>query len=220
MSSLCIGISRNPTRRPFDRPTREWLQQKYKVEKLDATQLARIIGCDSKTAWLWLKDAGIETRSRGYGRPDALFKKGQPSAFKGRTLSDESREKIRAKLLQRPVNNGFMVNGVHWLKLPGAVNGRWKGGITPERQSFYHSPEWKLCASTVWRRDKSTCRRCRLSARSIPRPEVDFDLHHIDGFAIVERRADPDNLVLLCEPCHYWIHGKQNTERLFLGRGQ
>jgi hypothetical protein len=24
---------------------------------------------------------------------------------------------------------------------------------------------------------------------------------------------------LLCATCHYWIHGKENTARLFLGKG-
>ena len=214
-----MKISRNPTRRPFQRPTTEWLRGKYEGERLDATQIAVMIGCDSKTAWQWLRDAGIQTRGRGFGRLDIQFKPGQVSAFKGRRHTEAAKQIVREKLAARQ-NQGFMVNGVHWLKLPGAVNGRWKGGITPERQTLYRSPEWKACAAAVWARDGCICRRCGLSARGVPKPAVDFDLHHVDGFAVVDRRADPDNIVLLCEPCHYWVHGKQNAERLFLGAGQ
>lgn len=214
-----MKISRNPSRRPFQRPTAEWLRQKYLIERVDCTQIARMFGCDAKTPWMWLKDAGIQTRPRGVGRLDVQFKAGQTSAFKGRHHTDSSKQKLRDQLALRE-NKGFMVNGVHWLKLPGAVNGRWKGGITPERQTLYRSLEWKACAAAVWARDACTCQRCGLNARAVPKPTIDFDLHHIDGFAVIERRADSDNLVLLCEPCHYWVHGKLNTERVFLGAGQ
>ena len=56
--------------------------------------------------------------------------------------------------------------------------------------------------------------------RTVDRRARTFDLHHVDSFAIVERRADPDNIVLLCDTCHDWTHSRKNTNRLFLGRGQ
>ena len=31
------------------------------------------------------------------------------------------------------------------------------------------------------------------------------------------RRRFLDRLALLCRPCHMWVHGKENTERVFLG---
>jgi hypothetical protein len=40
------------------------------------------------------------------------------------------------------------------------------------------------------------------------------------SFACVELRADPDNLVYLCEKCHYWVHGPENTDRSFLNHGR
>ena len=39
----------------------------------------------------------------------------------------------------------------------GELNPRWLGGVTPERQSFYISQEWKSVCSKVWKRDKATC---------------------------------------------------------------
>jgi 5-methylcytosine-specific restriction endonuclease McrA len=29
-------------------------------------------------------------------------------------------------------------------------------------------------------------------------------------------RAEPDNLVLLCEACHRWVHSRANIGRVFL----
>ena len=40
--------------------------------------------------------------------------------------------------------------------------------------------------------------------------------HHVASFAVVELRMEVSNLVLLCEPCHYWVHGADNTLREFI----
>jgi transposase-like protein len=41
----------------------------------------------------------------------------------------------------------------------GELNPNWKGGVTPERQAFYASAEWKRVCRVVWKRDKATCQR-------------------------------------------------------------
>jgi predicted HNH restriction endonuclease len=41
-------------------------------------------------------------------------------------------------------------------------------------------------------------------------------VHHKRAFAHVETRVALDNLVLLCQRCHRWVHSKQNTERRFI----
>ena len=46
---------------------------------------------------------------------------------------------------------------------------------------------------------------------------VSLEVHHIEPFVVVELRAELSNLVLLCTACHDWVHGKLNTERLYLG---
>lgn len=33
-------------------------------------------------------------------------------------------------------------------------------------------------------------------------------------------RLNLDNLVLLCAPCHYWVHSKANKRKEFLGSFQ
>ena len=102
----------------------------------------------------------------------------------------------------------------------GAESTNWKGGITPERQGLYGTPEWKECVKAVWRRDDATCRRCGLDHRAIPagdREGRSFAIHHVVGFEAVELRCVVDNLVLLCRPCHSWVHSKENVNEEFIG---
>jgi len=96
----------------------------------------------------------------------------------------------------------------------GELNPRWKGGITPERQSFYMSKEWKKSCRNVWKRDNATCQRCGLHrSDSLDMP---FHIHHIKSFSVKELRAEISNLVLMCEACHLFIHSKKNTHNEFL----
>ncbi len=94
----------------------------------------------------------------------------------------------------------------------GSASHNWKGGCTPERQSFYTSEGWAKACSAVWKRDNATCQRC-----SVRRKDTDnLHVHHIVSFAVKELRAETTNLVLLCTSCHRWVHSKRNTERLFI----
>jgi hypothetical protein len=94
----------------------------------------------------------------------------------------------------------------------GELNPRWLGGITPERQSFYTSEEWKRACSLVWKRDNATCQRCKQPKKT----DMPFHIHHLKSFADKELRADIDNLVLLCESCHQWVHSKGNIRHDYL----
>ena len=97
----------------------------------------------------------------------------------------------------------------------GELNPNWKGGVTPERQAFYTSKEWKTACRTVWNRDGACCRRCGL--HKCEAEDVPFHIHHIRPFSeSVELRTDVNNLALVCEVCHHWIHSKQNTQKEFL----
>jgi len=105
------------------------------------------------------------------------------------------------------------VDNPMWNKI-GELNPNWKGGITPDRQSFYQSQEWKKACSNVWERDKATCQRCMLMKKESP--DMPFHIHHIKSFSHVELRVSPDNLVLLCETCHHFIHSLKNTNNEYL----
>lgn len=100
-----------------------------------------------------------------------------------------------------------------WNRL-GELNPRWLGGVTAERQAFYASQEWKSVCSEVWRRDKATCQRCGLVRADDP--GVPFHIHHVTSFSVKELRAEASNLLLVCEPCHQWIHSRKNVNREYL----
>jgi hypothetical protein len=96
----------------------------------------------------------------------------------------------------------------------GELNPRWMGGVTPERQAFYTSEEWRNSCSMVWERDKATCQRCGL--RKTDLPDMPFHIHHIVAFANGTLRSDPDNLVLLCEACHHYVHSRKNKNNEYI----
>lgn len=99
----------------------------------------------------------------------------------------------------------------------GELNPRWLGGITPERQSFYQSQEWKSACSFVWKRDNATCKRCQL--KKTEQPDMPFHIHHIVSFKVKKLRAELHNLVLLCEVCHLYVHSNKNTNGEFISKG-
>ncbi len=96
----------------------------------------------------------------------------------------------------------------------GELNPRWLGGVTPQRQAFYTSREWKNACSFVWKRDEATCQRCGLLRGG--RLDMPFHIHHIASFSVAKTRADPANLVLLCEVCHQFVHSRKNVDGNYL----
>jgi len=96
----------------------------------------------------------------------------------------------------------------------GELNPNWKGGVTPERQEFYQSQEWKTVCSATWKRANATCERCKIHRSDAL--DLPFHIHHIVSFSNKELRAEPTNLVLLCEICHHFVHSKRNVNRDFL----
>ena len=92
----------------------------------------------------------------------------------------------------------------------GPNNHSWKGGITTEHQSFFSSLIWRDKCREIWARDKGKCQRCD------ERPEQGH-VHHIRSWSDYDvLRLDSGNLVLLCAPCHRWVHSKHNTAGDFL----
>jgi hypothetical protein len=196
-----------------DHTNKHWLYQKYIVEQLDCVQIGKIADRDPKTIWYWLKKHGIKTRPRGHNYKENLLQ-GQREGFRH---SQESIEKIR----QATLDDGrvpYLRNGEHWLK--GAEpedNPNWRGGITPERQVLCNSDEWSIITKRAWERDDAICQRCGLDYRDVNRDEVLFHIHHIVPFAESEAlRLDLDNLVLLCDTCHHWVHSNENVDGEFI----
>lgn len=195
-------------------PTKEVLFDLYVTQKLDCTIISKMYGHHSKTIWKYLKNHGIQTRPRG-ALSGHGFVKGQASAFKGRKHTEENKEKVRqARLMDGRVP--YMKGGKHWLHHEGAQSPAWNGGTTPERQKAHSSLLWKECVKAVWKRDNAICQRCGLDHRTIDRKKIRFHIHHKVSFQKKAWRFDVENLVLLCGPCHRWVHGKENINKEFI----
>lgn len=170
-------------------PGEELLRVLYLGKLMSARKIAETLNLNAKTIIHWLKHHGIRIRT--------------------------VRE---CRLIDGRVP--YLKNGVHYLKGGKPENHpSWKGGITPERQAFYATQEWKDCVKMVWARDDAKCHRCGLDHRTLLRGTIRFELHHVDGFSIVESRSDPRNVILLCDRCHLWVHSKKNKRKVFLGKG-
>jgi hypothetical protein len=188
------------------------------VDGLTTYYLADIAKVDPKTVWYWLKPYGIPTRPRGHNHVKnhvfAFWLHGRKNPFAGRRHTEEYKKKASEIAIAEgrvPFDPaiGPPLKGKRGSEVP-----TWKGGVTPERQAFYSSAEWKVAVKAVWKRDNATCQRC--GKRSQRGERFAFDIHHIVTFAYAPLRAKPSNLVLLCEDCHYWIHSNENVDNLFI----
>lgn len=196
--------------------SREWLVDHYVTQGLDTSKIAKIVKRDPKSVWNWLKDLEIPTRPRGGLTLPHAFQKGQLNAFAGRHHSDETKKKMsdHAKAVGRVPYDPAV--GSYMKGRKGADTPNWKGGITAERQSVYASQKWKAAVVKVWKRDCATCQRC--AKKKNEHRELPFDIHHIKSFEVKRLRCTVSNLVLLCEPCHYWVHSKANKKDQFICR--
>ena len=198
--------------------TQDELQSLYWGHGLSCVDIAKIVNRDPKTVWSWMKSYGMETRPRGSDERQQ-FGKGKEIA-RGWFHSDETKEKLRQARITDGDKCLFLPNGDHVLKgKRGKDHPSWKGGSTPVRQAFYASDEWKTACVKVWHRSDAKCERCGLDHRSVDRQKMKFHVHHIYSFTLFPHlRADENNLALLCQTCHRWVHGKQNIKKDWIGQ--
>ena len=105
---------------------------------------------------------------------------------------------------------------MHWLKATGRKPANFKGGVTPLRQAIYSSVEWKECVKYVWKKYNATCKLCGLKYKNVDRKDVKFHIHHLYDFADYPLlRTEKDNLILLCDKCHQFVHSNKNKENKF-----
>lgn len=190
--------------------TKEWLYQKYVVEGLGCPEIAKIVKRDPKRVYDWLIDLKIPTRSRGSDIRQQ-WKPGQESAFKGRRHTESTKEIFRQTQLKH-CNLPHLNGKPHYLTVGDRKPASWKGGITPERQTFYRHKEWIDAVKIIWKRDNAVCQRCGKKHNS-KKHRGTFHIHHIISFMNKKERANPDNLVLLCRQCHLWIHSNKNINK-------
>ena len=192
---------------------KDWLFEMYVTQKKSCVDIGIIVNRDPKTVWAWLKKYNIKTRNRGAESSPGTFAKGHKKGV-GRIHTDETKEKIRQARL-RDGHVPYLKNGIHWLKYKDAVSPNYKGGLTPERQSFYSSMEWVELVKQVWARDNAICQNCG-KHHNETKNRGTFHIHHIISFQIREKRGELSNLVLLCKKCHRWVHSKENANKKFI----
>lgn len=192
---------------------KDWLYTQYVTKKRSCDEIAIEEKRDSKTIWSWVKKFGIPTRKRGAESSGGTFKVGHKKGV-GRKLSQEAKDKIRKKCIERK-SKPYLKNGVHWLKGTKELSPSYRGGLTPERQSFYSSEKWVELVKKVWMRDMAICQRCG-KHHNTESNRGNFHIHHIISFQKTEHRDKLYNLLLVCKSCHRWIHSKQNKDKQFL----
>lgn len=128
----------------------------------------------------------------------SLMFKGRSSYMKGKKMSPESREKMRA------AHHGKILSEQHKYKISlsnrGEKGSRWKGGVYDKNMSIRRSMPYKKWAIDVKERDNYTCQHCEKRGGKL-------NSHHIKTFA-----AHPDlildlaNGITLCTSCHLKEH--------------
>lgn len=214
--SFCDNKCKGDWQRAQKPYTKEWLTKKYITEGLSADDIALIVGRDPKRVWEWIRDYGIETRRRGTYEKNQ-FQKGH-LIWVGKTHKAETKEKIRAASIKDGRVPYLTKDGQHYMKgRRGRDHHGWMGGLTPERERVAQTDEWKSAVKIVWARADARCEFCNKDHRPIDRDTESFDIHHIISFQYRPARCAVDNLVLLCERCHYFVHSKANGAKLFMG---
>lgn len=195
------------------------LRRMYLDEGMSAVDIAELVDRDAKSVWNWLKWDGVPTRPRGSDERQH-FEKGHTLGV-GRKHTDETKEKLRQARVRDGAACLFLPNGDHVLKgKRGKDHPSWKGGNIPLRNAFYASDEWKSACVAAWHNADAKCERCGIDHRTVDRKKHAFHVHHVRSFTTYpEGRADPENLKLLCKPCHLWVHSRKNINDDFIIRG-
>jgi hypothetical protein len=166
--------------------TKDWLIDQYFNKGKTCNDIAKEINRNSKRVWEWFRDYGIEIQKRGENKSQQ-FKKGHELGV-GRIHTDETKKKIREARLKDGGVPYLNKDGVHWLKgITGKGHPSYKGGLTPERQSFYSSEIWSEVIKEVWKRDNAICQKCG-KHHNTEKNRGNFHIHHIVSFQIKELR--------------------------------
>jgi 5-methylcytosine-specific restriction endonuclease McrA len=128
--------------------------------------------------------------------------KGRPSPLRGRTLSEETKEKIRQahlgmKHTEETKEKVRQYNlGKKRPLCTGETHPFWKGGVTPIYKKIRKSPQYITWRTDVFERDNYTCIHCGQKGGVL-------NADHIKPFSqYPELRFDLNNGRTLCKPCH------------------
>lgn len=182
---------------------KDWLYQKYIVEKLSTYDIAKIVNRNAKNVYAKLKDFNIPTRPRGLNlkNEDHWTKLQLPNPFKGKKHTSFTKRLLSLKASRpRPYLRGKN-NGMHGRR--GSLHHNWQGGKTPLRQKWNSRYELIEAKRKILARYSEQCVLCK--RRILARKEI----HHILPINLFpEYICEEWNLIPLCCKCHKTIEKK------------
>ena len=78
-----------------------------------------------------------------------------------------------------------------------------------KEQRFYSNRDWIFTRETVRKRDKYLCKLCESNNKI---SYVDTVHHIVELKEDWSKRTNLDNLICLCNRCHYYVHKKYNKD--------
>ncbi|MBU4303010.1 MAG: FAD-dependent thymidylate synthase [Candidatus Omnitrophica bacterium] len=157
-----------------------WLFERYLLENSSQEEIAKDLNCSKHTIRSWVKKHGLQKEIGGlHGHPS-------PEGYHWK-LNRQRTFKERMAVSQR---------------MKGSNNSMWRGGITREAIALRKEISIEI-RKQVYARDGYQCRLCHnIGGR--------LTLHHkIPIYANKGMAKDKDNLVTLCQQCHYKINNHE-----------
>lgn len=149
-----------------------------------------------------------------HAAPRTEFKKGQPSAFKGKHFTEEQKNKIslnnKGRIAWNKGKKGIQEAWNKGLKMPnmsGENHPNWQGGVTPLRKKISNTPEYKKWREKILIKDNYRCHICY--------SKENLEAHHVDPVARSPERVIDENIgVTLCRSCHnFTLKGNPKTKK-------
>lgn len=181
-------------------PIRDVLDRLYNDEQLGIKAIAQRLGISDRVCWNWMKELGIERRTR-------------TEAVRLQWQGNEQRRQEQAQRIRDDMQAGRQdryriarVAQSDWARQrnsaakrgdknpmagrKGPLSPQWKGGRIPLED---YGSRWRAIRARIRERDNHQCQICGS-------PEQ-LQVHHIEPFR-KERKHAFDNLITLCASCH------------------
>jgi len=183
-----------------------WLREQYQVKKRSTNTIARDCGCSKETIRRWLNRHGIGLRSSSEAQQVRMENdpewRDRFTALGADAIRDmnpweqwdeREREAFRERLSEQRTGEGNPMYGV-----TGEDHPHFQADT--EYPTVYHTPEWERTRHEVYERDGYCCQVCE------DRSAGPLHAHHKQPISDGGKPFLLENLVTVCEACHYDIH--------------
>lgn len=171
---------------------KDWLYQKYIIEKLSTHKIAKEINTDHKTILRHLRKSNIEIRKNGLKNKDILFfknKKWLEENYINKCFSTRELAKMIGVWQKTIINwlNEYQVpirsyqESLVYKKSPSGENHHnWNNGITPLRKNIRETSKYYQWRFSIFKRDNFICIFCGISSK-----EKILNVDHIKPFSLI-----------------------------------